>query len=470
MSMADIVIIVIVALFALVGLAKGFFKTLISFFGWFISMLVAVLTARVVAEALLDIPAVAGFVTGNGGGWSLFGWLKGILPEGLMSLPAGATEADITAALGGGAVGAVLKPFIGLLTGEAIAVSTATVGEGIALTLAGGLFMVLVGLGMFIACRIVMTLFVMFAKSLISPDGKTGALNRFMGFLLGAVRGALYCVVLLVVIGCLTPFGFMEPVTAEIDKGVIAKPAAEQVYALSSKLMSNDNYFNKLLELSGLKGNEQGGGEEDDGYQPAPAETQLKSFAAEAFVDGGGLFNTKLTSAERPEYNVWSEGLSAYMSAAADKIAKGDVKTETVLINSLLTETSAGGLDEKAGRLYQAFNNLAVDLGQYFSYTDEQADLIAAIKDKIEVDFANVEFLIDETKFNTLFGVIEFTGLEKQPDLSVLYPETEEKPTPEPTPEPNPEPTPEPDVPEAETQALNNYRLNSCGLRFTYAL
>lgn len=425
MSMVDIVIIVIVALFALVGLAKGFFKTLISFFGWFISMLVAVLTARVVAEALLDIPAVAGFVTGNSGNWSLFGWLKGILPEGLMSLPAGATESQILSAIDGGVVGAILKPFIGLLTGETIAVSTATVGEGIALTLSGGLFMVLVGIGMFIACRIVMTLFVMFAKSLINPDGKPGVLNRFMGFLLGAVRGVLYCVVLLIVVGFLTPFGFMEPVTSEIDKGVIAKPIAEQVYSLSSKFMSNDNYFNKLLELSGLKGNEDAGGDEETPYEPSAGETALNEFAANAFVDNGGLFNCALTSETRSEYNVWSRQLSDYTAAAAERISTGALKDRQADVNNLLAEIAPATLETNAGRLYQAYRNLAVHLSQYFLYEDSQNDLIEQAKAVVETDFANVQYLIGDTGFDTLFGVLEFEGLAANPDLDTLYPAVE---------------------------------------------
>ena len=58
MSYIDIAIIVIVALGALIGLWRGFFKTLISFFGWFVSFLIAMFITQPIAGALLDVKGI----------------------------------------------------------------------------------------------------------------------------------------------------------------------------------------------------------------------------------------------------------------------------------------------------------------------------------------------------------------------------------------------------------------------------
>lgn len=282
MSIADIVIIVVVALMALIGLWKGFFKTVISFCGWFVSMLIAVLTARVVAEALLDIDAVGNFVAGAGEGVSLFTLFKRMLPDKLLALKAGATEAEITKALGESVVASLVSPFIGVLRGEMIASSALTVGDGIALGMAGGLFEVIVGFALFIVLRIIMTLLVMFLKSLIDKDKKQGMLSRLGGFAFGAVRGTLYCAVLLLIVGFMTPFSFMQSLTAEIDKGVLARPIATQVYALSGKISSNENYYNKLVLLTG---NAELPPTDNKGETESKEEQSVRDFAQKALVN-----------------------------------------------------------------------------------------------------------------------------------------------------------------------------------------
>lgn len=406
MAITDIVIIVIVALFALIGLWKGFFKTLISFFGWFIAMLIAVLTARVVAEALLDIPAVGKFVVGSDG-FSLFGALKNMLPEGLMALPAGATEAEIAGALGDGVVASLLKPFTKLLTEMGTTASAATVGDGIGIALSGGLFEVMVGIGMFIVCRIVMTLFTLFFKSLIDKDKKMGVLTRLGGFLFGAVRGTLYCAILLVAVGFLTPFQFMQPVTADIDKGVLAKPIAQSVYTLSGKITSHENYFNKLLELAGLK--DSAPVEEDEDA------TKVKDFLTNAAVDNGGLFGKQLIGGEgRDRYNAWTQGLISHMQTAAAKIANGDYDSQQESMAALAEAVKAGGEAEQAGLIYSTFEALADVLDRYNKCDDTEMD---ALETEVEVSFANIKYALDNTPYSNMFGEVQFGGLEAEPTI-----------------------------------------------------
>ncbi len=410
MSIADIVIIALVALFALIGLWKGFFKTLISFFGWFVSILIAALTARVVAEALLDITAVGNFVAGGGEGFSLFKIFKGILPPALSELPATATADEITAALGSGVVGAILKPFIGLLTSTTNAANS--VGDGIALSLAGGVFEVVVGIGMFIVCRILMTLFTMFAKSLINPDKKKGFLGRIGGFVLGAVRGALLCAILLVVIGFLTPFEFMNPVTAEIDKGVLAKPIAQQVYTLSGRITSHQNYYDKLLEIY-----------RRTTHETTEEEAAVIDFFENALVDNGGIYNKQLFGEDSDRYDVIVNGLKGKFTTAASDIKSGKLSGKADKIAELAQAVKAAGEETASGAMYAAFEKFATDLDRYHKAEDPNDKY--TIENELDAQLTTIQNLLnDETPFKELFGEVKFTE--------------EAEPKPEPTPEPEP--------------------------------
>ena len=72
MSYIDIALIVIVALFAIVGFAKGFFKTFSSLFGWVLALLLTVLLTDLIAQALLGVDAIGRWALGNGENWSFY--------------------------------------------------------------------------------------------------------------------------------------------------------------------------------------------------------------------------------------------------------------------------------------------------------------------------------------------------------------------------------------------------------------
>ena len=407
MSIADIVIIVLVVLMALIGLWKGFFKSLVTFCGWFVSILVSMLIARVVAEALLDVPALGNFVAGSEG-FSLFGFFKGMLPEELLALESSATEAQIRTALGDGVVAAIVSPFIGVLTNTTISASALSVGEGIALAMAGGLFEVMVGVALFIVIRIIMTLLVLFLKSLINPDKKKGALERLGGFLLGAARGVLFSCVLLLIVGFMTPFNFMGQITADIDQSVLARPIATQVYALSGKITSNENYYNKLLRMTGLR--------EEEPDDPAGEDTSAEdvtNFADNALVDKGGLFGNALFG-EDAMFDPWVNGLKNTFETASANIKNG-AEIEKQSIESVAALVKGG---ENAGNLYKALFILTNDLARYHS-TDDQEQLLI-IENEIYIDFANIKSIMSDPDCVAVFGKVDFGGLEVEPDLDRL--------------------------------------------------
>ncbi|MCI8458639.1 MAG: CvpA family protein [Clostridia bacterium] len=235
----DIAIIVIVALGALIGLWKGFFKTLISFFGWFMSFLIAMLITKPIAEALLDVGKIRSLVLGTDG-WSFYSWILAKLPADL----------DV-----GGFLGVLLKPIL------KIAGASAT---NVALLLANGMFNVIVCIALFLLIRLFLLLFTMFANAM--TRGKfLGALNRLLGFLLGAVKGTALVALVMVVFTFVMGLSFMSPVREQIDKSVIAQPMYTQVSRLTDKFLAgNSKTLQKLRILAGVD-------KEEGEQEPSPA-------------------------------------------------------------------------------------------------------------------------------------------------------------------------------------------------------
>lgn len=233
MSYFDIAIIAIVALGALVGLWKGFFKTFISFFGWTASFLIAFFLTKHVANALLDIGKVRHFVLGTEGGWSLFQWISGKLPSLEES---------------GGFVEILFSPLI-----ETSVKAGVDPLLGVPLLLSNGMFSAVVCLALFLIIRMFMLIFTLFANAMTKGKFK-GMLNRFLGFLFGAVKGTATVCFIMVFLTFVMGLSFMAPVREQLDKSVIAQPVYKQVVKLSDKyLAGNEATLNKLLHHLGLE-------------------------------------------------------------------------------------------------------------------------------------------------------------------------------------------------------------------------
>ena len=82
MSILDLVLIGIVAISALIGLSKGFFKSLFSFFGWLISILMAFSLAELIANRLMG-ETVINILIGSD---SIYEFIYGILPESIKNI------------------------------------------------------------------------------------------------------------------------------------------------------------------------------------------------------------------------------------------------------------------------------------------------------------------------------------------------------------------------------------------------
>lgn len=303
MSYIDIAIIAIVVLCALIGLWKGFFKTVISFFGLLVSFMAAFFLTKPVVGALLDIDAVKNFVVGGGSGFSLFGWISGKL-------------SDITSE---GVLGTLLSPFIKLSESQGVDVHT-----GVSLLLANGIFSIMVCIGLFIVIRFILLLFTMFANAM-SKGKFVGALNRLLGLIFGAVKGAWHVCVLMFILSFLLGFSFMAPVRNQIDNSVIAAPVYEQVTKLSEKFITGgEDTLIKLLDLhdKANKPGEQPEAKPEHGvYKYAPESIDDSPFEIELMA--GGKFEQRSDgSVLKGNYTLEGEELALeFESGDAEKAA-----------------------------------------------------------------------------------------------------------------------------------------------------
>ena len=165
-------------------------------------------------------------------GWSLFSWIHGKLPD--LTQP-------------GGILGIVLSPLIKVATAAGGDLTT-----NVALLLANGIFNILVCICLFIIIRLLLLLVTMFANAM-TRNKFVGALNRLLGLVLGAVKGAGLVAILMIIMNFMMGLSIMAPVRNQIDNSVIAAPVYKQISRLTDKFLSgNDETLKKLLNITGL--------------------------------------------------------------------------------------------------------------------------------------------------------------------------------------------------------------------------
>lgn len=336
MSYIDIAIIAIVALGALIGLWKGFFKTFISFFGWTASFLIAFFLTKPVANALLDIKAIRHFVLGTGEGWSLFQWIGGKLS---------ALESN-------GFFSVLITPLINTSMKAGVLPSI-----GVPLLLANGMFSVIVCLVMFLLIRLLMLIFTLFANAMTKGKFK-GALGRLLGFIFGAVKGGATVCIIMVFCTFILGLNFMAPARKQLDKSVIAQPVYKQVVKYTDKYMAgNSDTLTKLLHHLGL---------ETEKEEPTPAYCGTYSGATtdDVYPTGGtytvtesGVTYTLVLSEEHETYSLTAkEGdeEAVQVEQGAYTLGEGDAITFTPDESADDTHgTLSNGVLSYDGRTYQ---------------------------------------------------------------------------------------------------------------------
>lgn len=211
-AVMDGVALLLLIIFAVGGLRKGFVKTFFGVFGTIISLVLAVLLCASVAKFTED---KFGFVT------TISNWVRGLLSnifgEELMNMPLeSATEENLTAA---GVSGFIVKI---LLSIDTSAVEGSTPIRDVLAPVFG--FYISAGIcaiGLFIIFKII--LFIVgeiFRKLHELPV--IGAVDGLLGFIFGLVQGAIIVEIIISLIGII-PIGAVQNLNTEIPGTILTK-------------------------------------------------------------------------------------------------------------------------------------------------------------------------------------------------------------------------------------------------------
>ena len=238
MSIVDIVIIALVAMFIVFGIWKGVQRASLGLGAFLIAFVIAFFLAKVVAEALLGVDGIRSFVLGSDG-WSLYTWLqKGI----------GSAEPSEFV------VKNFYEPIMKIIGGFTGYTETFTPSDGLALYCAFLMFSAIVGVGVFLVARLVLCIPTMIIKSYI-PRRKSGA-NRAIGGLVGAARGFVWAMALTIAFTTMGGFGFVggfAKIESEYEQAVIAGKVNEWSYDVRNKMyLPNADMFARIVDKSGL--------------------------------------------------------------------------------------------------------------------------------------------------------------------------------------------------------------------------
>lgn len=242
----DIIFFAILAIMTALGFCFGLFKTIVSFFGWFVSILIAYLLAKAVANALLTPSMAEKIVNGK-----LFDAVYGLIPDGLKEikmsqiaemLRQGQSDKqifDYVRGQAGGLIGIAFTLLQGSLTKEIYLNSGIdNAGQTLALKMTYQIYVVLVGIAIFVVLRIVvMGVSIIFNKTLRGRD--IHLWERLGGLALGFVRGLFCAFILTMVFGFVA--GFSGKLKDQIEASAVAVPASNWINETMSKALTKSN-------------------------------------------------------------------------------------------------------------------------------------------------------------------------------------------------------------------------------------
>lgn len=326
MSIADIIIISLVALFAVIGVLKGVQKSALSTGAFLVAFVLAFFLSKVVAEALLGVDGIRKFVIGTEG-WSLYTWIYG----GVESINVGSTDFISKN---------FLEPIINIISKYPGYTDAFTVNNGLALYLAFMTFSAVVGVGIFFVARLLLMIVTMIIKSFI-PKRKS-AVNRLFGFVVGAVRGAVWSLAFTLLFSVVAGFsflGFVGDFQKEYETSVVAKHVNTIAYSIKNKFyLPDEDMYMRLVEQSGLVVIE-GDDDDDDKLVGSKADIYVNLYnlnyseAPYSIDDKGNI--TVAEDAESKKINTQLfkdtgfaaaiDAIMAYNEAAAESIKNGSI-------------------------------------------------------------------------------------------------------------------------------------------------
>lgn len=273
MNYIDIAIIAIVALFALIGLWKGFGKTFIKLFCFAAAIVVTYLLASKVINWVLGVGFIQRFIVGDS--VSLAALYTKSFPEALLN----ATEGTVLE----GMLGMYVNPMIERYTAlGGPAVYGMTYAKFIAVNMSIHFLSVLMWIIIYVVIRVVASI-ISWLLTKIFIHGEPKVFSRILGFVFGAARGGVVVVCLLVILSAISPFKFATSIRTNVDKSVIGTFAAKYTYKATDKILYGDGTdgLDGLLAKAGFTRGDYGSGEQD-ALETAKtnAKTELDTYRA----------------------------------------------------------------------------------------------------------------------------------------------------------------------------------------------
>lgn len=229
MSWIDIAILATVVICGLFGVLRGVKKSALTLGAFIVAFLLAFFLANVVAEAFLGIDGIKSFVLGDGvydKGWSLAKWLYDSIPEGYT------TDKFL------------FKNFYQPMDEAVKGANLGDLGKApFAMYGAFVIFSAICGVGIFFIARFLLMIVVAVINTYISK--KKSVTSRLFGFVIGAVRGALWAFAATVVFTCFGGYTF-APAVSSVGKefgnnAVVCQYFYEGAYGLRNSLFLPDS-------------------------------------------------------------------------------------------------------------------------------------------------------------------------------------------------------------------------------------
>jgi len=188
----DIALILLVVIFAIIGFKKGFFKSVLALFSWIVCIIIAIFTAKYVANwinGIYDFNGLIGGAIENGlidSNKDFFSIVAGEL---------GSSQAVIDAipSTTNGLLAQVIKVVFSNVT--ITEETTMTIAQVVGTTLGGIIMLIITGILIFILLKLAIFLLSKIFDN-IARTKVLGGLNKFLGLLFGAVKAGLIIIVL----------------------------------------------------------------------------------------------------------------------------------------------------------------------------------------------------------------------------------------------------------------------------------
>ena len=384
MSWIDVAILALVVLVGLLGLWKGVKKSALALGAFVISFLLAFFLANVIAEAMLGIDSIKEFVLGkNGVGpgsqWSLAKMIYDGLGDSALS--------DRKSFLGSNFFAPILDMTKHVNTALAAQPGINAEKAGVAICGAFMMFSAICGVGIFLVVRFLLIIVTVVVKSFIGK--KNTVLTRLFGFLVGAIRGALWVFAFTVVFSTMGGYTFLSGINA-IEKeyeenAVVCGTFNDWAYGLRNKLLlPNGDMYGRLVDMVYKKDNSQIANKEN----LAPNELKLFVGISNLNYDGAphGIDELKHRTFDMSDPNIKVRRASEFAGTGFYKAAKAILDYNTQIADKIdnqktglnqdkfatLANIVTGGdagtesLDDLMNKLWKALR----DYEEYFAHPD----------------------------------------------------------------------------------------------------